>query len=67
MHHSFVRCNYSPYSTLWDRVFGTFKPFELSRAVRAAPSGTATPPEMGAADNVPVLSQAGATRFASES
>jgi len=29
MHHSFVRCNYSPYSSLWDRVFGTFKPFAV--------------------------------------
>jgi len=30
MHHAFVRCNYSPYSVLWDKVFGTFKPFEIS-------------------------------------
>jgi len=35
MHHSFVRCNYSPYSTLWDRVFGTYKPFEVRRTVGA--------------------------------
>mmetsp|Transcript_37073 Transcript_37073/g.50176 ORF Transcript_37073/g.50176 Transcript_37073/m.50176 type:complete len:412 (-) Transcript_37073:154-1389(-) len=26
MHHSFLKCNYSPYSTLWDKKFGTFKP-----------------------------------------
>jgi len=35
MHHSYVRCNYSPYSTLWDRVFGTYKPFEVRRSVAA--------------------------------
>jgi sterol desaturase/sphingolipid hydroxylase (fatty acid hydroxylase superfamily) len=29
MHHAFVKCNYSPYGSLWDRVFGTFKPFEV--------------------------------------
>jgi len=34
MHHSFVKCNYCPYSTVWDRVFGTFKPF----AVKATPT-----------------------------
>lgn len=29
MHHAFVKCNYCPYSTVWDRLFGTFKPFEV--------------------------------------
>jgi len=31
MHHAFVKCNYSPYTTVWDKVFGTFKPFEVKR------------------------------------
>jgi len=42
MHHSFVRCNYSPYSTLWDRVFGTHKPFEVSHAESTLETGAAT-------------------------
>jgi len=29
MHHAFVKCNYSPYGSLWDRAFGTFKPFQV--------------------------------------
>lgn len=29
MHHSYVKCNFSPYSTVWDRVYGTFQPFKL--------------------------------------
>mmetsp|Transcript_129333 Transcript_129333/g.241935 ORF Transcript_129333/g.241935 Transcript_129333/m.241935 type:complete len:442 (-) Transcript_129333:341-1666(-) len=32
MHHAFVRCNYCPYSTVWDRVFGTYKPFEVMQS-----------------------------------
>lgn len=32
MHHAYFSCNYSPYSVLWDKVFGTHKPF----AVRGA-------------------------------
>jgi len=34
MHHSFVRCNYSPYTSIWDRVFGAYKPFEVSKIMR---------------------------------
>ena len=29
MHHAIAKCNYSPYTTLWDRVFGTYKEFEV--------------------------------------
>jgi len=29
MHHAHGRCNYSPYSTLWDRVYGTHLPFQV--------------------------------------
>lgn len=29
MHHAYVRCNYSPYSTFWDKVFDTFKAHEV--------------------------------------
>ena len=36
MHHAYVRCNYSPYSTLWDRVFGTHKPFAVKKAAAVA-------------------------------
>jgi len=42
MHHSFVRCNYSPYSTLWDRAFGTHKPFDVANAESKVESGAAT-------------------------
>jgi sterol desaturase/sphingolipid hydroxylase (fatty acid hydroxylase superfamily) len=31
MHHAFVKCNYSPYSVIWDKVFGTFKPFKVMK------------------------------------
>jgi len=31
MYHAYVRCNYSPYSTFWDKVFGTFKAHEVKR------------------------------------
>ena len=27
----FVKCNYSPYSVIWDKAFGTFKAFEVKR------------------------------------
>lgn len=37
MHHAFVKCNYSPYSSIWDKAFGTHKPFEVKKA---APSAT---------------------------
>jgi len=40
MHHAFVRCNYSPYFTLWDQVFGTHKP---PFAVDKTPHMTAEP------------------------
>jgi sterol desaturase/sphingolipid hydroxylase (fatty acid hydroxylase superfamily) len=29
MHHAAVRCNYSPYSALWDKVFGTHREFAV--------------------------------------
>jgi len=29
MHHAYVKCNYSPYSSVWDRFFGTHKPFAV--------------------------------------
>ena len=29
MHHAIAKCNYAPYTTLWDRVFGTYKEFEV--------------------------------------
>ena len=32
MHHAYVKCNYSPYSSFWDRVFGTFKHFEVKKS-----------------------------------
>lgn len=32
MHHAFVKCNYAPYSALWDKVFGTWKPFKQTTA-----------------------------------
>jgi len=35
MHHAFVKCNYCPYSTVWDRVFGTFKPFSVKNPPKA--------------------------------
>jgi len=35
MHHAYVKCNYSPYSTIWDRVFGTFKAFEVKQTPRS--------------------------------
>ena len=31
MHHAAVRCNYSPYSALWDKVFGTHKDFAVKQ------------------------------------
>jgi len=51
MHHAHVRCNYSPYSTLWDRAFGTHKDFEVVGAARepgSQPEGCGT--EGSAAD-----------------
>lgn len=35
MHHAFVKCNYSPYSVIWDKAFGTHKPFAV-RGVEGA-------------------------------
>ena len=42
MHHAAVKCNYSPYSTLWDRLFGTHTPFAVQRRPAAPIEGTAT-------------------------
>jgi sterol desaturase/sphingolipid hydroxylase (fatty acid hydroxylase superfamily) len=33
MHHRFPRCNFATMSTLWDRLFKTFRPFESLTAV----------------------------------
>ena len=33
-HHALVRCNYAPYSTLWDRALGTFRPLETPHATK---------------------------------
>ena len=30
MHHAVVKCNYSPYSTVWDKIFGTYMPFSVA-------------------------------------
>ena len=37
MHHAFVKCNYGPYTTFWDRVYGTFRPFALRPQRLATP------------------------------
>lgn len=42
MHHAFVKCNYSPYSTHFDKLFGTYKPFEVKASVLAAATSTAS-------------------------
>ena len=34
MHHAFVKCNYSPYSAVWDKAFGTHKPFAVRRSTQ---------------------------------
>ena len=41
MHHAFVRCNYSPYSTLWDKAFGTHKPFAVKKGAAAGAAAMA--------------------------
>jgi sterol desaturase/sphingolipid hydroxylase (fatty acid hydroxylase superfamily) len=41
MHHAFVRCNYSPYSTLWDKVFGTHMAFSVKGGGKGATRTTA--------------------------
>jgi len=38
MHHAYMRCNYSPYSVFWDKVFGTYKPFAVKSAPTPAPT-----------------------------
>jgi len=46
MHHAYVKCNYSPYGTLWDEVFGTYKKFDVrkySSAKKAADIGPFEP------------------------
>ena len=48
MHHAFVKCNYSPYTTLWDKVFGTFKPFAVMRRRPSTPPEAAAPAYLGA-------------------
>jgi len=53
MHHAFVRCNYSPYSTHWDRVFGTFKPFE---AAKGGTSKQESPEELADQTLPPIVS-----------
>lgn len=40
MHHAFVKCNYCPYSTVWDRVFGTYKKFEVKHRKPNVDDGT---------------------------
>jgi len=47
MHHAFVKCNYSPYFTIWDKVFGTHKaPFDVGATPRLSSKQDAsdTPP-----------------------
>ena len=31
MHHCYVKCNYSPYSAVWDKAFGTHKAFAVKK------------------------------------
>jgi len=42
MHHAAVRCNYAPYTALWDRVFGTHRAFEAKHAPKPAEVSTPT-------------------------
>ena len=46
----FVKCNYSPYSVIWDKAFGTFKAFEVKRR-RVAEEKKRAPFESGDQNN----------------
>ena len=34
MHHALTRCNYGPYTVFWDRLHGTYMPFQVKSSKR---------------------------------